>query len=131
MVEIAEFITARFNGLTNPGKDVERPASHLSARYHAVNGVAMQSRGFVELLDLRYQNIRQSRVKIDHKIILKEIIMQKWEYNTEFKEWLTANDLSELGENGWELVTILSVELNTFSNGKGYAYIFKRSKTAT
>lgn len=47
---------------------------------------------------------------------------KKWEYHEQFESY--SMDLSELGSQGWELVTVITHQSNVISNR--HTYIFKR-----
>ena len=61
--------------------------------------------------------------------------MQKWEYKTnnpQKQNHMSAEELNEWGEEGWELVGF--VHASPYSNerdeiGDGYSYVFKRPKS--
>lgn len=52
--------------------------------------------------------------------------MDKWEYKIEATTREHGVDLNKLGEEGWELVTVVS--MNKEAGWQDYKYIFKRRK---
>ncbi len=52
--------------------------------------------------------------------------MQKWEYKTVY-HWVEGEEMGSLGEEGWELVTVIEVAVAT--DTKGHAFFFKRPKS--
>ena len=55
--------------------------------------------------------------------------MKKWEYNACYCDISDLNRaLNDLGDKGWELVTVLVTELPLHSGDRGIALVMKRPK---
>lgn len=56
--------------------------------------------------------------------------MKKFEYLTLKRAvFLDSDDLDRYGENGWELIFVKQVSLETRTDYERFTYIFKREKT--